>query len=295
MQETTVKNEQPETAEAADPFVENGGRIKPQMALDLILTKAVKTGASGIAILALGGGARLSYKARGRTISHLHEAVFDDTLLKRMVRYAMCNGLNLDCLNDAGVTALFYAASKSTEATRILVEGGADPEFTDTLGRTPLMNAVMFGPIGCVKELLGVSPDFDDNDGRRALHLAVLRPTNPQFVSAPLDFARCLLEAGYNIDNIDKRGNTPLMLAVWNKNVEIVKMLLDYGANPHVVDKDGATPYSCAKNIWEDDNLFEQVFGKYNPKADTSTYTLDGVMEYCKKHNLIVCSPVKQE
>eukprot|EP00009_Paramoeba_aestuarina_P007528 CAMPEP_0201524030 /NCGR_PEP_ID=MMETSP0161_2-20130828/21071_1 /ASSEMBLY_ACC=CAM_ASM_000251 /TAXON_ID=180227 /ORGANISM="Neoparamoeba aestuarina, Strain SoJaBio B1-5/56/2" /LENGTH=180 /DNA_ID=CAMNT_0047923289 /DNA_START=93 /DNA_END=635 /DNA_ORIENTATION=+ len=48
-------------------------------------------------------------------------------------------------------------------------------------------------------------------------------------------------EAG-SIDQIGQQGQTPLMHAVLQGNVECVKVLLELGANPEIGEKDGYTP-----------------------------------------------------
>lgn len=49
-------------------------------------------------------------------------------------------------------------------------------------------------------------------------------------------------------------GWTPLHFAAWNGHLEVVRVLLDFGAMKMVVTKDGATPLRLAHdNYWNDD------------------------------------------
>lgn len=59
-----------------------------------------------------------------------------------------------------------------------------------------------------------------------------------------------LLNSGVGIDHKNEKGLTPLMLAVINNNVDLVRILLEKGANINEVDKQGNTAliYACALN-----------------------------------------------
>ena len=56
-----------------------------------------------------------------------------------------------------------------------------------------------------------------------------------------------------NINCTDAQGNTPLHLAAFNDNVELVSFLLDRGANPNMRDCGGDTPLHNAvyRNSWK--------------------------------------------
>src|SRR5690606_17840941 len=111
-----------------------------------------------------------------------------------------------------GLTALIYAAREGcVECARALVEGGADPDMSDTRGVTPLIVAI-------------------DN-----LHF---------------DVAAYLLDAGARHDKWDWWGRTPLYVAVdlntlphggradrrstdETTSLELIERLLEEGANPN--------------------------------------------------------------
>jgi ankyrin repeat protein len=112
-------------------------------------------------------------------------------------------------------------------------------------GFTPLLYAARQGCIECAKHLLagGADPDLGDPENVSPLILAL---ENLHF-----DFAGYMISAGANIDKFDFRGRTPVYVATdfsslptsahgdipsadATRAADVVKMLLDAGANPNV-------------------------------------------------------------
>jgi hypothetical protein len=59
---------------------------------------------------------------------------------------------------------------------------------------------------------------------------------------------RCILDSGdFNINALDDYGYAPLHLAADRGNLEIVKLLLEYHADPTIKDEDGYTPCDLAE------------------------------------------------
>ena len=111
-------------------------------------------------------------------------------------------------------------------------------------GRTLLIHSALYNRILIAKWLLknGASIDEKDMQGLSALHCAV--------VSNNCKMAEYLLEQGASIDIRDNFGNTPLMRA--GLNVDIIRLLLDHGADYTLENNSGVTllkKYEAYPNI----------------------------------------------
>ncbi len=119
-------------------------------------------------------------------------------------------------------------ASKRGELDVITAElaEGADVNYTDSLGRTPIMHAAENGQLEAVKlfieagaDVLGVNERDDD---RTVLNYAI--------DGGHVEVMRVLLDNGARTDTYATRPMlTPLMMA--RQNLEAVKLLIEYGAD----------------------------------------------------------------
>ncbi|CAM9469870.1 unnamed protein product, partial [Ectocarpus sp. 4 AP-2014] len=75
--------------------------------------------------------------------------------------------------------------------------------------------------------------------GITALHFCIFRGNNEQAIS--------LIESGeYDLDAGDVGGQTPTHIACYRDNIEVVKKLVEAGADPAKADKSGNTPMHAA-------------------------------------------------
>jgi len=118
-----------------------------------------------------------------------------------------------------------------------------DANERDVEGRTPLMYASYNGHVEIMKLLItrGADVNLQDKYGRTALMMAASGPF-PQAV-------KLLLDNNANPDITDKEEHyTALMYAAAEGQLEIVKILTAYRANPFLKDADGDDAITFARN-----------------------------------------------
>lgn len=127
------------------------------------------------------------------------------------------------------------------EAVHPLVAGGVPVDVADPDGRTPLMWAAFNGHTAVVSYLLenGASINAKDESGREALMFASSGPF--------AETVELLLQRGADVNAQGTlEGFTALMTAAAEGQVDVVRLLLAYGADPAVKDVDGDTAESFA-------------------------------------------------
>ena len=75
-----------------------------------------------------------------------------------------------------------------------------------------------------------------------------------------LDIVKLLIERGADINQVDKNGNGPLMPAIYFKKLDVVELLIKKGADVNQVNKNGKTPLNYAisnKSLPIDDQIIQ--------------------------------------
>lgn len=133
------------------------------------------------------------------------------------------------------------ALAGETEKVKSLLKENTNVDAVDEDGHTPLMYSSFNGHTEIVKILLdmGASVTAIDYAGRTALMYASTGPF-PKTVEL-------LLEYKSDPNSVDKEEHfTPLMHAAAEGHLDVVKVLLQNGADPFLVDIDGDTAEAFA-------------------------------------------------
>jgi ankyrin repeat protein len=137
--------------------------------------------------------------------------------------------------DGAGSTALMHSASVGTVAImRELLEAGADVNAPNVRKATALHWALPDPEKVKLLLVKGARANEKTVEGRTPLYIAASLPAGAPAV-------RLLLEVGANVDEPTIPGTTALFPAA-TTSAEIVKLLLDKGANPNARAKTDATP-----------------------------------------------------
>lgn len=167
----------------------------------------------------------------------------------KVVNYLLAQGADQNAADRAGFTALYSAAGSdyglSTAAA--LLSHGAKPNAKNMHGGTALHQAASQGAIKVIELLLANKADVNagDNEGYTPLHGAVSYGKNDTRKTV----VEILLKSGANVNAKTTRdGETPFHKAIDRGDVEIVKLLLNYGADVNAVSKFGVSSLYFARN-----------------------------------------------
>lgn len=152
----------------------------------------------------------------------------------------------LDIQNDLGQTALHLAVIvDQSECVRALLWSGASAEIQERGGNTPLHLAVRELRTACVRELTSCSRT-------PPVHLNITSYAGVSALHLAVHRGNCeiikmLLEAGADVNQRDLgSGRSPLHWAVESQRSEVVELLLSAGALVNQRSYAGHTPFYCA-------------------------------------------------
>jgi len=144
-------------------------------------------------------------------------------------------------VNRKGVSPLNFVLNSCVVGydyfVKRLIEKGADVNFVDSTGYSPLDTALR-AKIPESSKMIGVETLLRNG--------AIPSPNSLFHALGKFDLTEILLRHRANPNIASASGDTPLHFAVLERKPEVVELLLSYGANPRVVNNIGDTPMSIA-------------------------------------------------
>ncbi len=160
---------------------------------------------------------------------------------------ALRAGADLEARDGQGRTALLLAAAEDhVAAARLLVAMGASPDALDDRHDTPWLVTGVTGSVEMLETLLPAHPDMAIRN--RFGGVSVI----PASERGHVDYVRRVVETGIDVNHVNDLGWTALLEAVIlgdgdPDHQEIVRILLEAGADPLIADRDGVTALEHAR------------------------------------------------
>ncbi len=156
------------------------------------------------------------------------------------VEALLARGLDPNTPNEDAIPGLMVALQKQAFKSAMVLAKHTDTkiEFENKQGETPLMLAAFNNQLALAEVLIERGAEVN-RKGWTPLHYAATRGHR--------EMMRLLLDNNAYIDSEAKNGTTPLMMAAYSAPPLAVKLLLEEGADPTLVNHGNATALDLAE------------------------------------------------
>ncbi len=206
-----------------------------------------------------------------KTRKRKHDEIVDKSDEQLLCQFFDKISLQLKENDQYGKTLLHHAVSTNNfRIVKILI----DKKFVrniiprDNDERTPLHYAVSNGNLDIVELLAnkfgGIK--YVDKNRKAALHEAVYLCKSEKGKKNSLNIVKILIKYGANVNVKDNSGWTPLHIAAWYSDLDIVKYLVEKGADVNAKDNLGQTPLHISTNKGDLENVKALIHGGAIPE-----------------------------
>lgn len=262
------------SVEAIQQLLDKGAAVNAQTDDGTALMFAVRRGQTQIVKLLLARGAQVDAKHRlgdsalimsaRRSIPEMNPQSGQPLLrpASEIMSLLLASGSDPNLIGHFGQTALMDA--NTAAKVKLLVTHGAQVNVRDEMGKTALVHAANRGDVEVVEALLqaGADASIPDEKGTTALMYALQAPSpynREGSTELRIQAAQLLLKGKVgDVNAQNENGETALMRAVDLGAIEIVKSLLDRGANANLSDVLGNT--AAVRAYEKDQTVIPQLF-----------------------------------
>lgn len=164
------------------------------------------------------------------------------------LKQCLSDGVDINATNRQGRTAITLASlHQKYDCVEYLIAAGADINKQDQTCFNPFLLSCLNNDLTLLRLLLPANPDLNCLSRFGGVGIT------PASEKGHVEIVRELVtRTEINVNHTNFVGWTPLLEAIvlndgGAKQQEIVKLLLDHGANPHMTDKYGKSPLSLAR------------------------------------------------
>ncbi len=165
----------------------------------------------------------------------------------KAVRRLLERGADVEARDGTGRTPLIAAAyGNHLEVARLLIEAGADVNVQDTTRQGAYLIATSDGYIELLRLTLRAGADVRSTDSYNGTGL--IRAA----ARGHVEVIRELLKTEIAVDHVNRLGWTALLEAIilgdgGPRHTEVVRLLVEAGADVNLADRDGVTPLAHAR------------------------------------------------
>ena len=129
------------------------------------------------------------------------------------------------------------------------------------------MAAVAFGEMDVIKNMIAHDPDLVNQEDEQKISplIQAIHHEQPE----AFDY---LIQSGADIDHRDQNGNTPLIWSALCGPIQVVKSLIDAGADPKIANNAGEYPLGAAVISESDRDIMDALYKhtiSYEKPADS--------------------------
>jgi len=204
------------------------------------------------------------------------------------VKRLLEKGVNVDLKDKDGDTLLISAIRRGhLDVAKVLIDSGADLEYHEKRNSwTPLIIAASWGYIDIVNKLIEHKADLNSQGQNGDTAMYVACETK-------YDVIKLLLENGADPNISTKLGSTALMTAAFYNKPKTVKLLLDYGANPDSREYRGQTALMRATELYGNPDILRLLL-EYGADPDIKDNEGKTALDYAKKNKKSGCVKLLQ-
>ena len=160
-----------------------------------------------------------------------------------IIETLLSSGLDIDSRGNDGTTPLMVAAAKGQEKTvNLLLSKGADPHLRNFMGRNLLHAAAEGGNSSIMRSMLSYDIDINSKDDESSVTPLMIAVKRNH-----VEVVKYLLQKGADISlTTESNKRNALHIASQYGSVEAMEMLLSYDLRPDSRDVEGNTPLACA-------------------------------------------------
>jgi ankyrin repeat protein len=178
--------------------------------------------------------------------SKLHTAAANDNVVT--IKELLSKGTEIDAPDRSGRTALLVSThGNKINAAKVLIEAGANVNAKDNINDSPYLYAGARGHLEILKITLEHGADLKSTNRYGGTALI------PASERGHVETVSTLIKAGVGVDHINNLGWTALLEAIilsdgGARHVQIVRLLVNAGANVNLADRGSVTPLQHARN-----------------------------------------------